>query len=107
MITESDGVSRYNDAPRLALNRLPAELLLRNWRPGDRFWPVHTRAAKKVKELLQERHLPAREKALWPVVVAGDQIVWMRDFPAATEFVAKDGKAVVIETDPLSPGGNN
>jgi tRNA(Ile)-lysidine synthase len=107
VVTEADGLSRYNDAPRLALDRLPPELLLRNWRPGDRFWPVHTRAAKKVKELLQERHLPAREKALWPVIVAGDQIVWMRDFPAATEFVARDGKAVVIETDPLSASGDN
>jgi TilS substrate C-terminal domain len=57
-----------------------------------------------VKELLQKRHLPAREKALWPVAVAGDQIVWMRGFPAATEFVARHGKAVVIETHPLAPG---
>lgn len=107
VVTESENLSRYNDAPRLAPDRLPPELLLRNWRPGDRFWPVHTRSAKKVKELLQERHLPAREKALWPVAVAGDQIVWMRGFPAATEFAARQDKAVVIETLPLSPSGNN
>jgi len=105
-VTEADGVSRYNDAPRLEPDQLPPELLLRNWRPGDRFWPVHTRSAKKVKELLQERNLPSREKALWPVAVAGDQIVWMRGFPAATEFVARQGKAVVIETLPLSPSGD-
>src|SRR6266576_994940 len=33
------------------------ELTVRNWRPGDRFWPAHTKAPKKVKELLQEKHV--------------------------------------------------
>jgi hypothetical protein len=31
--------------------RMPKEVLIRNWRPGDRYWPAHTAAAKKVKEL--------------------------------------------------------
>src|SRR5690242_962432 len=43
----------YNDDRRLALRLMPSELLIRNWRPGDRFWPAHTRSEKKVKELLQ------------------------------------------------------
>ena len=103
VITEAEDPSRYNDEPRLALDRLPQELVVRNWRPGDRFWPAHTRSVKKVKELLQERHLPAREKALWPVAVAGDEIVWMRGFPAASPYLAKQGKTVVIEAVPLTP----
>jgi tRNA(Ile)-lysidine synthase len=104
LVTGNEGAadsSRYNGEPRLALDRLPGELLLRNWRPGDRFWPAHTRAARKVKELLQERHLPAREKALWPVAQAGDDIVWMRGFPVASPYVARQGKAVVVEAVPL------
>jgi tRNA(Ile)-lysidine synthase len=32
--TEPEEFSRYNDPPRLALDRLPPELVLRNWRPG-------------------------------------------------------------------------
>jgi tRNA(Ile)-lysidine synthase len=77
-------------------------LVIRNWRPGDRFWPAHTRSEKKVKELLQERHLPAREKSLWPVALADDQLVWMRGFPVSTRHVASHEPAVVIEELPLA-----
>ena len=60
---------------------LSKELVVRNWRPGDRFWPAHTKSPKKVKELLQERHIGPRERRLWPVVVSGSEIIWMRGFP--------------------------
>ncbi len=32
---------------------VPKEILIRNWRAGDRYWPAHTAAARKVKELLE------------------------------------------------------
>ena len=45
--------------------RMPKEVVIRNWRAGDRFWPAHTAAEKKVKELLSDRHATgAREKTL-------------------------------------------
>ncbi len=106
VITEGEDTSRYNDEPRLALEHLPRELLVRNWRPGDRFWPAHTRSARKVKELLQERHLPAREKALWPVALAEDEIVWMRGFAVGSRYAVTQGKAVEIQAVPLSPSGD-
>ncbi|MGH9579288.1 MAG: tRNA lysidine(34) synthetase TilS, partial [Terriglobales bacterium] len=59
-----------------------AELVVRNWRAGDRFQPAHTRSAKKVKTLLQERHVAPVERRLWPVVLSGGTIIWMRGFPA-------------------------
>lgn len=96
----SDG---YNDDRRLALARLTPILVIRNWRPGDRFWPAHTRSEKKVKELLQDRHLSSREKALWPVALAGDEIVWMRGFPVSARHPANEGPAVLIEELPLPP----
>jgi tRNA(Ile)-lysidine synthase len=56
-----------------------AELTVRNWRPGDRFWPAHTKAPKKVKELLQ--NVAEAERKSWPVILSGNEIVWMRGFP--------------------------
>jgi tRNA(Ile)-lysidine synthase len=65
------------------------ELRVRNWRPGDRFWPVHTRSPKKVKELLQTRHLSGRERAMWAVVVNSvGELVWLRGFGVSQAFVA-------------------
>jgi len=62
-------------------------LIIRNWRPGDRFWPAHTKEAKKVKELLNDHHIVGPPKERWPVAVAeGFGLVWMRGFAAPASF---------------------
>jgi len=71
----------YNPEDLLDRALLAKELKVRNWRPGDRFWPAHTKAARKIKELLQERHVTGPERKLWPVVVSGEDVVWVRGFP--------------------------
>ncbi len=71
-------LEEYNSGHLLNRARLSKELSVRNWRPGDRFWPAHTRAPKKIKELLPG-HNP--ERRLWPVVVDGNEVVWVRGFP--------------------------
>jgi tRNA(Ile)-lysidine synthase len=76
----------YNPEDLLDRGLLATELKVRNWRPGDRFWPAHTKAAKKIKELLQERHVAGPERKLWPVVVSGTDVVWVRGFPAPSRF---------------------
>ncbi len=77
-------------------------LVLRNWRPGDRFWPAHTSAPKKVKELLQERHIPQPQRKLWPVLVRGEEIVWLRGFPVPAALKAgPSGPAVLVREAPL------
>jgi tRNA(Ile)-lysidine synthase len=70
----------YNPDDLLDPARLDGELLVRNWRPGDRFWPSHRKRAKKIKELLEERHLRGVERKRWPVVVSGADLVWVRGF---------------------------
>ena len=88
--------AEYNPQELLRTDLLPGRLLLRNWRAGDRFWPAHTKSAKKVKELLQERHVAQPERRLWPVVVSGDEIVWMRGFPVPARLRAEAGKEAVL-----------
>ena len=72
------------------------ELTVRNWRPGDRFWPAHTKAPKKVKELLQEKHVTGEERKLWPVIVSGDEIVWVRGFPTPARLQPRQAVKNVI-----------
>jgi tRNA(Ile)-lysidine synthase len=91
----------YNPQQLLRADFLPAQLLIRNWRPGDRFWPAHTKAPKKVKELLQDRHIAQPERKLWPVALSGDEIVWMRGFPVPAKLQPKkDQDAVLIRETP-------
>jgi tRNA(Ile)-lysidine synthase len=75
---------------------LARELVVRNWQPGDRFWPAHTKSARKVKELLQERHVGAGERKLWPVVVSGDEIVWVKGLPGRARLRPPEGKQAVL-----------
>ncbi|MFZ3263397.1 MAG: tRNA lysidine(34) synthetase TilS [Terriglobales bacterium] len=73
-----------------------SELVIRNWRPGDRYWPAHTAAEKKVKELLSDKHATGPEKKLWPVAVAEGGLVWMRGFPVPDALRARTGRAIWI-----------
>ena len=81
----------------LNMERIPKEVLVRNWRPGDRYWPAHSAAAKKVKTLLSDRHATGTEKKLWPVAVKdGDELIWMRGFPVPTALRAPEEAARAI-----------
>lgn len=85
------GEAAYNRDQLLDAESMPGPLRVRNWRPGDRYWPAHTKSPKKIKELLQERHVAQPERRLWPVVESGGEIVWMRGFPLPARFRAKPG----------------
>jgi len=89
-------VAEYNPQELLRAELLPGRLTVRNWRPGDRFWPAHTKSAKKIKELLQERHVAQPGRRLWPVAVSGDEIVWMRGFPVPARLRAEAGQGAVL-----------
>jgi len=89
-------VAEYNPQQLLRAELLRGELVVRNWRAGDRFWPAHTKAPKKIKELLQDLHVAQPERRLWPVAVSGDEIVWMRGFPAPARWLAKAGQEAVL-----------
>jgi tRNA(Ile)-lysidine synthase len=100
-ITREARVAEYNPHQLLRAELMRAPLIVRNWRPGDRFWPAHTKAAKKVKELLQERHVTQPERGLWPVVLSGDEIVWMRGFPVPAKLHADAGQDAVLIRETL------
>jgi tRNA(Ile)-lysidine synthase len=89
-------LAEYNSEQLLRADLLPERLTVRNWRAGDRFWPAHTKAPKKVKELLQEQHLPQPERRFWPVVVSEDEIVWLRGSPVPAQWCAKAGQEAIL-----------
>jgi tRNA(Ile)-lysidine synthetase-like protein len=97
----------YNPEHLLDAESVPGPLWMRNWRPGDRFWPAHTKSPKKIKELLQERQVPQPERKLWPVVVtrneSGGEIIWLRGFPPPASLQAKPGRPAILITEKPIP----
>jgi tRNA(Ile)-lysidine synthase len=96
VLISGNAAKGYNPGDLLDRALLASEVKVRNWRPGDRFWPLHTKVPKKIKELLQERHVTGPERKMWPVVVSGTDVVWVRGFPAPTGLLARSGEAVLM-----------
>jgi tRNA(Ile)-lysidine synthase len=53
------------------------KLTVRNFRPGDRFQPLGMRGHKKVKELFIEKKIPLSVRASLPLLVHGDEVIWI------------------------------
>ncbi|HTR23804.1 MAG TPA: tRNA lysidine(34) synthetase TilS [Terriglobales bacterium] len=100
-LVEAASVSEAEASTLLGLE-VGKKLTIRNWRPGDRYWPAHTAREKKVKELLADLHATGAKKKLWPVAVDGKgRIVWMRGFSAPAVVRAGGAKAISIRETPL------
>jgi tRNA(Ile)-lysidine synthase len=82
-------------------------LVVRNWRAGDRFWPSHSKSSKKIKELLQDRHVTGEEKKRWPVIVSGDEVVWLRGFGVGRGCQTTSDEGVLIREEPIEPQTGN
>jgi tRNA(Ile)-lysidine synthase len=95
--------SNLSRSDQLLDSNLCQRLIVRNWRPGERFWPIHTKEPKKLKELLQDRHITGEEKKRWPVVASGDEVVWVRGLGVRRDMLAKGNAGVLIRECP-DPG---
>jgi tRNA(Ile)-lysidine synthase len=98
MIVDPKNVPEEERGSLLNPQCLSGAVLVRNWQPGDRYWPAHTKQEKKVKDLLSDRHATGATKKMWPVAVGRGDLVWMLGFPvpAAVRTPAGAEKAVWI-----------
>jgi tRNA(Ile)-lysidine synthase len=82
-----------------ALLRTP--LILRNWRPGDAYRPYGRRQPRKLKQMFLAARVPGPERAAWPVLESGGQVIWARGLPAAEDFCAGKStqRGLLIEED--------
>jgi tRNA(Ile)-lysidine synthase len=81
---------------------LPADrtLTVRAWRAGDAVVDGDGKSARKVKRLLSDAGVTGHERSGWPVVLAGDHIVWVpgiRRGSAATARSGRPGLAFICE----------
>ncbi|HEX9446060.1 MAG TPA: tRNA lysidine(34) synthetase TilS [Candidatus Binatia bacterium] len=56
---------------------LPETLVARNFRPGDRFQPLGMQGRRKLKDLFIEKKVPRGARAALPLLVAGENILWI------------------------------
>ena len=68
------------------LDRLQLPLTLRQRRDGDRFHPFGMRGRKKLKDLLIDAKIPRQDRGRVPVLVSGDEIIWVVGYRTSEPF---------------------
>ncbi len=84
------------DGDLLAPGGTLPSLCVRNWRPGDAFQRVGHHSAEKIKTLFQSGKVLLWERKHWPVVLAGAEIVWVRQFGGSATMTAAGGSRHII-----------
>ena len=99
-----------NASPREAwidVGQSPPELELRVRRDGDRFQPlgIHEHS-QKVSDFFVNEKLPARARARWPLICAGDEVLWVPGYrPADRVRVRPESRKLLhfVVSPPLIP----
>lgn len=74
---------------------LPSDepLTVRAWRAGDRMAARHGKPATLVKHFLSKAGVTGHERSHWPVVLIGDEIVWIPGVRRSDAATARPGRS--------------
>lgn len=89
-----------NDDPYRAwidLGEQPARLKVRSRKPGDRFQPLGMDGGSvKISELMINHKISRRARELWPLICAGEKIVWVPGVQISHEFCLDDDSKRIV-----------
>jgi tRNA(Ile)-lysidine synthase len=88
---ESQFPKEVADLDLEVLSASGGRLQVRNWRPGDEILRPGHRTAEKIKSLFQESRVLLWKRRHWPVAVVNDEVIWARNFGAASQYSPKPG----------------
>jgi tRNA(Ile)-lysidine synthase len=72
-------------------DRIDQCLIVRNFVRGDRIRPLGLEGERKLTDVFIDKKLPRERRANWPLVVAGDEIIWVPE-------LVRSGAALVTPT---------
>jgi tRNA(Ile)-lysidine synthase len=104
MPAEGSRFEVFKDKWRVALNAALAgsRLEIRGRRPGDHVRPLGMSGTQKLSDLMINHKLPRTVRARWPLVVEGEEVLWVAGLVQAerTRVPAGDDRAIVLELIP-------
>ena len=68
-------------------------LMVRGRKPGDRIAPFGLPGTKKLQDVFTDAKVPEARRDTYPVIVSGDEIVWLPGYRIAAPFAVRDGEA--------------
>jgi tRNA(Ile)-lysidine synthetase-like protein len=77
-IQEIDLEKPGEGAAYFSANKLPPDLIVRTWKPGDKMIPFGGSSEVKLKKLFTDKKISAEDKMRYPVICAPDKtIIWV------------------------------
>lgn len=73
------------------------ELLVRNRRSGDRMQPTGMNFSKKIKDIFINEKIPKEQRESIPIVVLGDEIVWISNVRGSEKFKASKSMNTIVK----------
>jgi len=75
---------------------LSAPLSVRTRAPGDRMQPLGLEGTTKVADIMINNRIPDLARARWPIIVSGDEVVWVAGVRMSHLFRLTEGTSQVI-----------
>lgn len=97
---ERTEISSLNVSPNVAFldaARVSFPLELRPVQPGDRFVPLGMRGRRKVKDFLIDCKVPLKERRRVPVLVSGENVIWLCGHRIDDRFKVNEGTGRILE----------
>lgn len=73
-----------------------SRLTVRQWRDGDRMRGAGDAAPRRVKRFLRDAGLAGPERAGWPVVVCGEEVVWIPGVRRSDAATVRSGRPKAV-----------
>jgi tRNA(Ile)-lysidine synthetase-like protein len=88
-----EGIGTANKKRILLPKEFSGNLRVRNWHPGDKIKTNY--GTKKVQDLFVDAKIDRRERSRWPIVMLGDEILWVPLLQAAK--IDKTNNKLILE----------
>jgi tRNA(Ile)-lysidine synthase len=99
---EKGGFSKGEDSPWISYfdaEKLSFPLIIRNFKPGDRFVPLGMTGHKKVKDFFVDLKIPTEKRRATPLLLSEDKPIWICGYRIDERFkVTPDTKKILKVT---------
>ncbi|MFC2158905.1 tRNA lysidine(34) synthetase TilS, partial [Acidobacteriota bacterium] len=83
----------------LDFETLQFPLTVRSRREGDRYHPIGAPGSKKIKEVFRAKGVAVPDRSRHPVVLTGDEIVWVLGLPVSEKYKVTDSTRTILVID--------
>lgn len=98
-IADSGGV--FDNADKLtahiAVDKALGPVTVRQWQPGDVFYPLGGAGSKKLKDLFSDLKMPPPDRRRVPVLLFGDRIAWVCGQRLDERFKVQKGQPAALK----------